>query len=93
MLTPAFAMSASGTAMASGAPMANLNMIAQKTAMTKFEAGPAAATHSMSFLGLRKAPKLTGTGFAQPNKIPPNMTVKAGSKMAVSYTHLLQLIQ
>ena len=44
---------------------------AQNTAMTKFTPGPAAATHSMSCLGRRRRPKLTGTGLAQPNRIIP----------------------
>ncbi|PLK48729.1 hypothetical protein C0V76_11785 [Uliginosibacterium sp. TH139] len=44
-------------------------------ACTKLEAGPAAATHSISALGLRKRPKSTGTGLAQPNggKLAPVM--------------------
>ena len=36
--------------------------------MTKFAAGPAPATQIMSRFGCRKLPKLTGTGFAQPNR-------------------------
>ena len=37
------------------------------SAMSRFAPGPAAATHSMSRLGLRRLPKLTGTGLAHPN--------------------------
>jgi hypothetical protein len=53
--------------------------IAHASAMTKFAAGPAAATHSMSRFGWRRLPKFTGTGFAQP-KIhggPPNAAAAA----------------
>ena len=41
---------------------------AQSTAITKLAAGPAAATQIMSRFGLRRLPKLTGTGLAQPNR-------------------------
>jgi hypothetical protein len=36
----------------------------QATACTKLDAGPASATHTICCLGLRKLPKLTGTGLA-----------------------------
>ncbi|MNR51204.1 hypothetical protein D3C85_1708410 [compost metagenome] len=38
--------------------------------MNRLAAGPASATHSMSFLGRRRRPKSTGTGLAQPNSMP-----------------------
>ncbi|MNN87540.1 hypothetical protein D3C81_2051080 [compost metagenome] len=43
---------------------------AQRIAISRFAAGPASATHSMSRLGRRKRPKSTGTGFAHPNSMP-----------------------
>jgi hypothetical protein len=45
-------------------------IITKKIANNKFENGPAAATSPISLLGLFKYEKLTGTGFAQPNKKP-----------------------
>ena len=37
---------------------------AQAIACARLEAGPASATQTMSRLGLRSAPKFTGTGLA-----------------------------
>ena len=78
---PALAIKLNGSAMNDGESMHNFNTKAQNSAMTKLDAGPAAATHNMSFLGWRKRLKLTGTGLAQPNKMPPNSMVMAGNKM------------
>ena len=50
-------------------------------AITRFETGPAAATQIMSRLGWRSAPKLTGTGLAQPNIIPDSSSMIAGTTM------------
>ena len=41
-----------------------------RIAISRLAAGPASATHSMSFLGRRSRPKSTGTGLAQPNSMP-----------------------
>ena len=38
--------------------------------MARFVIGPAAATSTMSRLGLRRRAKFTGTGFAQPKRNP-----------------------
>jgi len=78
---PALAISISGSEIASDAPIANLITNTHNIAIKKLDAGPAAATHNMSFLGLRKRPKSTGTGFAQPNRMPPSKIVIAGNKI------------
>lgn len=71
------------------------NRIAQFGAMIRFVNGPAAATHSMSALGLRRRLKLTGTGFAQPNKTPaPNSELKAGdARRHQQGTHRIDVAQ
>jgi hypothetical protein len=53
--------------------------MAQTTSCARLEAGPAAATHNMSFLGWRRLLKLTGTGFAQPNMKGESASVTIGS--------------
>ena len=58
---------ATGGAKAFAAAIANKvhrRSTAQTTAWMKLDAGPASATHTMCFLGLRRLPKLTGTGLA-----------------------------
>ena len=60
--------------------MHNLISKAHSRAIAKLVAGPAAATHSMSCLGWRNWPKFTGTGLAQPNRMPPRASVIMGSK-------------
>jgi hypothetical protein len=52
--------------------------MAQTMSCARFEAGPAAATQSMSLLGRRRLLKLTGTGFAQPNMKGENASVTIG---------------
>ncbi len=81
IMMPTLLISSKKKAATSGALAEYLSTKTQKIAMIKLEAGPAAATHNMSFLGLFKLAKLTGTGLAQPNKMPPNIKVKAGNKM------------
>ena len=52
--------------------------IVQKIAIKRFAPGPAKATHSIFFLGFRKLEKLTGTGFAQPININPEVNANIG---------------
>jgi hypothetical protein len=53
----------------SGSNQASLSTAAQNRSIARLAPGPAAATHSMSLFGCRRRPKLTGTGFAQPNRM------------------------
>ena len=45
-------------------PTSATSSTAQPMAWMKLDAGPASATQTMCFLGLRRLPKLTGTGLA-----------------------------
>ncbi len=54
---------------------------AQRSACTTLDPGPAAATHSMSRLGWRRLPKFTGTGLAQPKRMPPTIIEISGKTM------------
>ncbi|MOA41480.1 hypothetical protein D3C78_1634440 [compost metagenome] len=56
---------------------------AHRIAMNRLAAGPASATHSMSFLGRRRRPKSTGTGLAQPNSMPGLPSSLDASRMAI----------
>ncbi len=42
----------------------SVNNRAHRMACTKFDKGPASATHTLSRLGWRNWPKFTGTGLA-----------------------------
>ena len=53
---------------------------AASTANSKFDKGPAAATFTISSLGLLKYLISTGTGFAHPNPINNNAIDPTGSK-------------
>ena len=71
MKMPAAPINASGMAKPlSGMASATLIRPAQISAISRLAPGPAAATQSMSCFGLRRLLKLTGTGFAQPNRMP-----------------------
>ena len=50
-------------------------------AISTLASGPAAATATMDSLPPRRRRKLTGTGLAQPNNAPPNISIKAGTRM------------
>jgi hypothetical protein len=53
----------------------------QTSACTMLEPGPAPATQNMSRFGWRRLLKLTGTGFAQPKKMPPRTSEMSGKTM------------
>ena len=81
MLIPASAISTKKMPALSGNKPATPCKKAQIIAMAKLESGPAAATQSISRLGLRKLRQLTGTGLAQPKAKPAVSLVNKGNKM------------
>ena len=73
-------------------PLPILYAHAHASAIARLLKGPAAATQNMSCFGRRRLAKLTGTGFAHPNKISAASRLISGT-MSADQIDVTQRIQ
>ena len=86
-MIPATPISASGIENIPAASVKlSFTISAQNSAIARLAPGPAAATHSMWRLGLRRLAKFTGTGLAQPKMKPPPTSLESASSTSGTAT-------